>query len=478
MTVLTRFFRSVAGKVFVVLSLCLAALLLLNLLFNNFAFIGMYEREQRSLLTEAYTNTAEAIAGRQDLSAVLAPYHTEHHMSVVVRSAHQVLYTTERQAIPLILMEQPPAIAPGTYAITTRSQTGDSAGTLTLFGRTPEGIFVTLQLPQTDMQGTVAIANQSLWLITPITLGISLVLALVLARVFTRPIRRLSGMATRMASLDFSDRYQGSGQDELADLGHSLNTVSETMEKSLSELKTANLRLQTQVEQTARQSEARTRFIRNVSHELKTPIALIQTYAEGLHENIAAAPADRAYYCTVIEDEAQKLSQLLSKLTTLMQLESGSEELTIERFDLAALVKRAVQRYAPLFAERAIALPQPPATPCFVWGDALLIEQVVTNYLTNALHHVSENGRIELCIHTDQPAVARLSVFNTGDPIPTDDLPHIWESFYKVDKARTRAYGGTGIGLSVVAAILHAHKAAYGVRNREDGVEFYMELPL
>ncbi len=478
MNVLTRFFRSIAGKVFVVLAICLAALLLLNLLFNNFAFLTIYEREQRDLLTTAYTETAEAIAKRQDLSTVLAPYHTEHNMAVVVRTTHQVLYTTERYVGPLVLMEQPPNIAAGTYTITTRSAAGDNDGSFTLVGKTAEGIFVTLQLPQTDMRDTIAIANRSLWWMTLITLAISLLLSLVLARMFTRPVRQLSGLATRMAALDFADRYTENGHDELADLGRSLNTVSETMENSLSELKTANHRLQAQVEQTSRQSEARTRFIHNISHELKTPIALIQTYAEGLHENIAADPADREYYCTVIEDEAQKLTQLLSKLTVLMQLESGSEELTIERFDLSDLIARSLQRYEPLFRERAVAVPQAPTTPCFVWGDALLIEQVLTNYLTNALHHVSENGCVAVQLHVESQQAVRLSVFNTGDPIPKEDLPHIWESFYKVDKARTRAYGGTGIGLSVVAAIAKAHKAPYGVRNLADGVEFFVQLPL
>ncbi|MBQ9964696.1 MAG: HAMP domain-containing histidine kinase [Clostridia bacterium] len=476
MTVLNRFFRSVAGKVFAVLLLCLSALLLLNLLFNNFAFLHVYENEQTALLTTAYRDTAAAIAKRQDIVAVLEPYHTEHNMTATVLSAHQVLYTTERLTGPLIMMEQPPAIAAGTYTVTSRSQANGT--TLTLYGKTPEGIYVMLQLPLGNMRDTIAVANRSLWWITAVLLAVSLVLALFVARVFTRPIRRLSGMATQMARLDFSARYTGNGQDELADLGRSLNTVSETMEQSLSELKTANLRLQQDMEQTARQNEAHARFIRNVSHELKTPIALIQTYAEGLHENIAADPADRAYYCTVIEDEAQKLSQLLMKLNTLMQLESGSEELTIERFDLAALITRVLQRYAPLFAQRAVALPSLPSEPCFVWGDALLIEQVVTNYLTNALHHVSENGRIEVLLQVSNGNAVRLSVFNTGEAIPEDDLPHIWESFYKVDKARTRAYGGTGIGLSVVAAILNVHNAPYGVRNLTDGVEFYMELQL
>ncbi len=472
---ITRFFRSVAGKVFCVLAVCIVALLLFNLLLNTFAFARLYEREKESLLTQAYTDAADAIAKRDNLADELAHYHVDYDMSILIWSDYQVLYTTDRLSGLPVLTLTPPAVSNGSYIVSTRQQTDRDAVSMVLYGKSAEGIHITLRLPIADSQASIAATNRFLWWATLGTLVLSCVIVFVLARIFTRPVRQLSGMAQRMARMDFSDRYMGRGQDELAHLGHSLNTVSETMEHSLSELKTANARLQSDMESTARQNEARSRFIRNVSHELKTPISLIQTYAEGLHENIAANAADREFYCTVIEDEAQKLSQIIAKLTTLMQLESGGGELTIERFDLSALLKRLLQRYAPLFEERGISLPALSDTPSFVWGDALLIEQVFTNYLTNALHHVTEGGEIHIRIQPQENAL-RVTVYNDGAPIPEDDLPHIWESFYKIDKARTRAYGGTGIGLSVVAAIMQAHHMPYGVKNREGGVEFFADL--
>lgn len=475
--VITRFFRSVAGKVFCVLTVCILALLLINWLLNTFAFAKLYEREKETLLTSAYTDANDAIARRADLSGALSVYHTEHDMSILIWSQHQVLYATDRPIGPIILPStHHPSLASGSYIIQNRSDTdGDS---MVLYGKTREGIYVTLHLPILDKQANSALTNRFLWWATLVTLILSCAVVFVLARIFTRPVRRLSNMAGRMAHLDFSDRYVGEGQDELAELGRSLNTVSETMEQNLSELKTANARLQRDMELTKNQNEARTRFIRNVSHELKTPISLIQTYAEGLHENIAADTADREFYCSVIEDEATKLSQIIAKLTTLMQLESGGDELTIERFDLSALLIRLLQRHAPVFAERAVPLPTLSEEPLFVWGDALLIEQVFTNYLTNALHHVTEGGEIRIELQPTADKAVRITVFNTGTPIPDEDLPHIWESFYKIDKARTRAYGGTGIGLSVVAAIMQAHRMPYGVNNRPDGVEFWIDLQL
>lgn len=130
-----------------------------------------------------------------------------------------------------------------------------------------------------------------------------------------------------MARLDFSERYDGRGRDELADLGNSLNVMSDTLESAIRDLREANSRLSRDVEEKTRQNEARRAFISNVSHELKTPIALIQTYAEGLREDIAAGAGNRAYYCEVIEDESQKMSQMIKKMTLLMQLEDGSSQL-------------------------------------------------------------------------------------------------------------------------------------------------------
>lgn len=473
---ITRFFRSVAGKVFCVLTVCILALLAFNWLLNTFAFAQLYERERESLLTSAYTDAADTIARRVNPESVLSHYHTDYDMSILIWSEHQVLYTTDRRVSPMSVTVTHPAVTNGSYVITKRSDLVGTGDDTVLYGKTQEGIHIALQLPVSDRQTSTAVTNRFLGWATLGTLALSCLLVFFIARVFTRPVRRLSEMARQMADMDFSDRYTGDGQDELAELGRSLNTVSEAMEQSLSELKTANARLQSDVELTTRQNEARNRFIRNVSHELKTPISLIQTYAEGLHESIAADAADREFYCTVIEDEAQRLSQIIAKLTTLMQLESGGDELTIERFDLSALLMRLLQRHAPVFEERGIRPPSLPDKPLFVWGDALLIEQVLTNYLTNALHHVTEGGEIRIGVQPTADKTVRVTVFNSGTPIPAEDLPHIWESFYKVDKARTRAYGGTGIGLSVVAAVMQAHRMPYGVYNSENGVTFWIEL--
>ncbi len=467
-----KLFRSVAGKLTGVLALCIFLLVLINWVLNSFVLLNNYERERGDLLVTCYEDVNAAPRSQRTLAGVLDGYRAEYGTRALLWSDTHVLYSDDRLSPSVFL--SPLAIKNGTFALSHRTEAGQPH--LVIAARTVDGLNLMVWISLSDVQSGTDITNRFLLWSGIITLVIGTVAVILLARSMTRPIRRLSRMAQQMAQLDFAERYTAGGHDELAELGNSLNTVSEAMESTLSELKTANLRLQNDMEQHHRQSEARTRFIRNVSHELKTPIALIQNYAELLHEDAATDAESRAYYCGVIEDEAQKLTQILSKLTTLMQLESGKEELQIERFDIVELLSRLLMRYAPLFEERGIALPVLPEVVQTVWGDAVLIENVAANYLSNALHHVSADGAIRITLSKTEHNTVVVSVFNTGDPIPEEDLPHIWESFYKVDKARTREYGGTGIGLSVVAAIMNAHHMPFGVQNTEDGVCFTFEL--
>ena len=470
-----RFFRSLTGKALCVLAGGTLLLLLITWFLGSFAFIRYYEQQKRMVLVDVYSDVCAALERRQPPDTVISTYRTEHGMTALIWVHRLTLYTTETYRDPTTSLPSDLNLQNSTYTIITTPTHGYAAKQMVLYGKSKDGINMALSISLADVEQNAAAATRLWWWIALCVLLVGTAAFTLIAYLLARPVKRLSHMAQRMARLDFTDRYTGNGQDELAALGYSLNAVSVTMENSLAELKTANTRLQNDMERTAAQNEARSRFIRNVSHELKTPISLIQTYAEGLHENIAANAADREFYCTVIEDEAAKLSQIIAKLTTLMQLETGGEELSIERFDILALTERLLQRHAPLFAERGVTLPTLPDTPCYVWGDGLLIEQVLTNFLTNALHHVSENGTIRIDAERGDNAT-RITVFNTGTAIPEEDLPHIWESFYKIDKARTRAYGGTGIGLSVVAAIMQAHHMPYGVQNVPDGVAFYMEL--
>ncbi len=328
-----------------------------------------------------------------------------------------------------------------------------------------------------SMMESAAISNRFLAYVGIMAGLIGSAILYIVSKTFTTPILELSDIATRMANLDFEVKYKDEREDEVGILGNSMNFLSEKLENTISELKTANNELKKDIEQKEQIDQMRTEFLSNVSHELKTPIALIQGYAEGLKENINDDPESREFYCDVIIDEANKMNVMVKKLLSLNQLESGKEPVAFERFDITALVRSVLASTEILFQQKETVLFYEQNEPIYVWADEYRIEEVITNYISNALNHVSGVKEIKVSI-IPKGDVVRISVFNTGECIPDEDLEKVWDKFYKVDKARTREYGGSGIGLSIVKAIMNSHNQKYGVCNHDNGVEFWFELDM
>lgn len=174
-------------------------------------------------------------------------------------------------------------------------------------------------------------------------------------------------------------------------------------------------------------------------------------------------------------DEAGKMNTLVKNLLALNQLESGNDLTSMERFDLVYLIRNVLNSVGILLEQKEIRLIFKEQEPVYVWADEFKVEQVVTNYISNAINHCGGDKIIEVKLAGHEDAV-RVSVFNTGEPIPESDLDKIWVKFYKVDKARTREYGGSGIGLSIVKAVMEAMNKDYGVKNYDNGVEFWFEV--
>ena len=288
-------------------------------------------------------------------------------------------------------------------------------------------------------------------------------------------LKCVAEISRRMANLDFDVKYTSGGEDEIGVLGHNFNQMSETLEQTISELKTANNELQKDIEKKEEIDEMRKEFLSNVSHELKTPIALIQGYAEGLQDNINDDEESRQFYCDVIIDEAGKMNQMVKKLLTLNQLEFGNDQVNMERFDLTSLIQGVIQSSQILAQQAEVEIMFHQTEPLHVWGDEFKVEEVITNYVTNAIHYAKNEKKIDIRC-TQENGVIRTSVFNTGDAIPEEELNKIWIKFYKVDKARTREYGGSGIGLSIVKAIMESMNQQCGVKNYDNGVEFWFTL--
>ena len=348
---------------------------------------------------------------------------------------------------------------------------------LTMWGNFDNGDIFIMRSPLESIRSAVTIFNRFIGVVGGCVILVSVLLAWYFSKRITEPIKELATLSQKMADLDFDAKYTSGGSNEIGVLGENFNRMSEKLEQTISNLKEANYKLQKDIEQKEKRENMRSEFLGNVSHELKTPIALIQGYAEGLKEGVNDDPESREFYCEVIMDEAGKMNRMVKNLLALNQLEFGEDDVQFERFDITSLISGVLQSLDILIEQKEAQVIFRHKNPIYVWADEFKVEQVVRNYVNNALNHVDGEKVIEIKI-TQENDMAKITVFNTGTPIPEEDLPHIWEKFYKVDKARTREYGGNGIGLSIVKAIMDSFGKGYGAINHTNGVEFWFELDM
>jgi len=345
-----------------------------------------------------------------------------------------------------------------------------------LWGTLSNGNLIIMRSAIDSIRDSAAISNRFLAYIGLIAVLLSAVVISYVSKKVTQPIMQLTQISARMSELDFNVKYTAGGNNEIALLGKYINQLSTTLEKTISELKTANNELKSDLQKRYEIDEMRKEFLSNVSHELKTPIALIQGYSEGLKESIHDDEESKDFYCDVIIDEANKMNTLVKSLMELNQLESGNDSIIMERFNLVELIQNCIQSVDILLKQNDIEVIFEHTEEVFVWSDEFKTEQVFRNYLSNAIHHVVGEKKIDVTISQQQENVVRVTVFNTGEPIPEEAIPQLWTKFYKVDKSRSRAYGGSGVGLSIVKAIMESINQQYGVINYDNGVAFWFEL--
>ena len=338
-----------------------------------------------------------------------------------------------------------------------------------------------VRTPVAPIQESVAISNRFIYVLGFAAIMLGGVAILFITQRFTKPIEELNDIANEMTKLNFKRKYRiNDSEDEIDELGKSINTLSDKLEETINQLKINNSELEKDIEEKSKIDEMRKQFISDVSHELKTPIALIQGYAEGLVENVTTDEESRKFYTEVILDEANKMDKLVKRLLELMKLEYEDRKFNDEKFDLVELINAVVKNSKVVLSEQKIDVDFSEENPIYVYADEFYIEQVITNYFTNAIKNAEEVEKvkqIKISIKKSKDAGKyRVTVFNTGKKIDEENLNRIWTRFYKVDSARTRSKGGTGIGLALVKAIMTKYNSAYGVKNKKNGVEFYFDI--
>ncbi len=366
--------------------------------------------------------------------------------------------------------------------IRTIRDTETKANYIMLSGKLDNEYETYIRIPLSSIQESVRISNKFLYTIAGIIIIVGGIAIIYISKSFSNPISELNSIAKKMANLDFSHKYVVTDDDEINELGKSINEMSDKLESTINQLRNTNIELERDIERKSKIDEMRKSFISDVSHELKTPIALIQGYSEGLLENVNTDEESRRFYAEVILDETNKMDKMVKQLLELTKLEYEKREFNNRLFNIVELEKEIVRTSQVMLDEKETRVVFETDEKIDVFADDMYISQIITNYLTNAIKHVKDIDGEKYIKITNQvlqdKQKARITVFNTGDNISEENLNRIWNRFFKVDEARNRDDGGSGIGLSIVRAIMNNYGNDYGVENKPNGVEFYFEIDL
>ena len=300
--------------------------------------------------------------------------------------------------------------------------------------------------------------------------------AILFARYFSRPVQSIQNVARNVAHLNFEARAdENISTLELRDLSCNINTMADRLNGLISDLRASNEKLKADIDYQMRLDKMRREFVANVSHELKTPLHLLLMYAENLKNNVATI--DKDYYCNTIIDEANRMNDMVKNLLNLSAIENELAKMNKEKFNFSVFCKNLISKTEVLLKNLDVCIHI--EKQIYIDGDNRFMEQAINNYITNAVSHtpvIKGHISIELIRQGNQ---AVFSVYNEGSPIEAEDIPHLLESFYKTDKARVRtAENNTGLGLHIVKTIVEAHGGDYGVKNIENGVEFWFSLAI
>ncbi|MBM6644807.1 cell wall metabolism sensor histidine kinase WalK [Bacillus sp. RIT 809] len=292
------------------------------------------------------------------------------------------------------------------------------------------------------------------------------------SKIIVKPLIKINRVTKKMANFDFSEKLPVTADDEIGGLSSSINTLSVNLKDRIDRLNVANTKLQQDIERERQLEKTRKEFISGVSHELKTPLSVIRSFAEGIQDGVSK---DTTYYTNVILEETDNMNRLIVEMLELAKLESGTYKLEISTFSIGELIQQIYTKLLFSMEEKHLQVDIHADSSLFVKANRSRIEQVVVNLLSNAIRYTPDGEKIHVSVVETEDTV-KIEIENTGNPIPEESLEKIWDRFYRLDASRSRHTGGTGLGLSIVKNILDLHHAEYGVYNTTNSVVFYFNL--
>lgn len=476
-----------------------------QIIFNLFFLNDYYMNYKENGMIEAFDEIKKNYDGTaESLEASAIKYEDLHNLQILIFTHEDIIYITQNE----YLERRPPNRYDSTMRLDkmifnnsqlnweydpfeTRSleefsespqvqyivRSNEERSMISLMGKfsyNGTNIYISLTLPIESIENNVEIFIQTSSTISFVVLSIGVFASILIGKRLTKPINKIEETAFKVANLDFSmELDENISTVELASLSKSINNMSNQLKMVIQELNTANEKLQADVDTQKNLENMRREFVANVSHEMKTPLTLLQMYSENLKNNVDSI--DKEYYCDTIIEETEYLHKMVKSMLDISAIESGISVLKYEELSISDLVHQLIDRISLLMEEVNIELDI--EENLIMQGDYDYLEQAMKNYITNALAHTEKNKTIKISLYSAKKHII-FSVYNQGQQIQNDDLEHLWESFYKSDKARVRTIeGNTGLGLHIVKTIVEKHNGFCCVENAEDGVVFLMEFP-
>lgn len=332
------------------------------------------------------------------------------------------------------------------------------------------GFYAEVKIQKQLVMSSAKTANEFITVVSVLCLGLSMIWIVIFARRFSQPLAQMNTITRDMADLKFDRTITVNRNDEIGQLASSVNEMSASLSSTLDDLKRTNLKLRDEIELERQLDVMRKTFVANVSHELKTPISIISGYAEGLKLNVNGDK--REAYCDTIIDESRRMNNLVLSILELSKYESGQINAQFRAFDINGMTDMLLNR---IFENSDIKVQNKIPAQTVVFADEMQIEQALKSYLENAKSHTPGGGKVY--VYSDEiDGKIRISVHNTGSHISEEEMPFIWQSFYRGDASHKRDKGRFGLGLSIVSAVMKIHNCHCGVYNTEDGVTFWLEL--
>ncbi len=466
-----------------------------NLFFAREYYIDYHAEQMQSLFSDIkryYNDTAEQIA------SVAMEYEAKYNMEVIIQKDETLIYASFDKYLPSTsdLFQNPQHLPPMInqndfhyaqnpfpHIVNQNSQHNPSKKirNLSLLGkfeyRTSE-VLVSISLPLESVENSVVVFTHSHMMISSVVLVMSIFIALLLAKIITAPIGHMEQVAWNMSRLEFHEQANTEVcVIEIASLANSINSMSSQLSQAIIKLNQANSALKKDIDYQKDMENMRKEFIANVSHEMKTPLALLQLYADGLRQG--GAEIDTDFYLDTILEETQHLNEMVMSMLDISSIESGLSKMKFYEIDLSILCMNLIQKMNLLLSEYECIVEIEEEIDCIC--DGKYMEQAMKNYIMNGIEHTQPSKKIKITLQKNQNHVL-FSVYNEGKEIPEKHLQAIWTSFYRVDKARTHNQKNNkkniGMGLHIVKTIVEKHQGQCKVLNQKQGVKFSFLLPL